>query len=285
MVQRLKVFLPWILFGITLATTTFVGAQLQGVNLLTRPGAFAVGLPYALGLLGILCCHELGHYFAAKRYGVSVSRPFFIPVPFGMGTFGAVIDMKEDPPSRRALFDVAVAGPLAGLIVAIPLFIVGLHFSSAAPHSNLFLNSVSDPATGQTPALFAVLSNMMVGSPLHQGHIVALGALAHAGWLGIWLTALNLLPIGQLDGGHIARAMFGHGPAAEIGEWCIYSLLLIAFLMLPGLRAWALILAICSGQVSGPLRNERRISWKRKLLGYGTFAIMLAVLIPVSHLH
>src|ERR1700704_7034538 len=94
-----------------------------------EPGRFAVGLPYSIGLLSILGVHELGHYFAAKYHGMRVTPPYFIPVPFGLGTFGAFIQMKSPPENRRALFDVAVAGPLAGLVVAIPAALIGLHHS------------------------------------------------------------------------------------------------------------------------------------------------------------
>ena len=111
---------PWVnglLFALTILTTTWAGAAHQGINLLHEPARFAVGLPYALGLLAILGVHELGHYFMARYHGIRVTLPFFIPVPFALGTFGAFIEMRSRAENRRALFDVAVAGPLAGLVV------------------------------------------------------------------------------------------------------------------------------------------------------------------------
>src|SRR5262245_40395490 len=124
---------PWVnalLFGLTVLTTTWAGAAHQGVDLLRNPGQFAVGLPYALGLLAILGIHELGHYFAARSHGIHVTPPYFIPVPFALGTFGAFIQMRSPVENRRALFDMAVAGPLAGLVVAIPLLLIGLQSST-----------------------------------------------------------------------------------------------------------------------------------------------------------
>jgi membrane-associated protease RseP (regulator of RpoE activity) len=277
---RIRQLLPWILFLLTLLTTTFVGAAIQGVNLLQHPGAFQLGLPYSLGLLSILVAHEFGHYFAAKRHKMQVSRPHFIPVPFGMGTFGAVIDMKDEAPSRRALFDVAAAGPIAGLIVAIPVFLIGLHLSATQPH---FFNRVADPTTGSTPILFASLAKLFVGSPFHAGHAVVLSGLAYAGWLGIWLTGLNLLPIGQLDGGHISRAMFGADLAEDIGEFALYSLMVVSVLLLPGLRIWAVIVALMGSQAPAKLKSERAIPLRRRVLGYAVFGLMLLVILPAPH--
>jgi Zn-dependent protease len=121
MERPVRWWLHALLFVLTMFTTTLAGAAHQGVNLLAEPARFAVGLPYAIGLLLILGLHELGHYFAARYHGMTVTPPFFIPIPFGLGTFGAFIQMRSPAENRRALFDVAVAGPLAGLIVAIPL--------------------------------------------------------------------------------------------------------------------------------------------------------------------
>lgn len=120
----------WCLFALTVLTTIWAGAAQQGVNLLREPERFAAGLPYAIGLLGILGVHELGHYFAARWHGMRVTPPFFIPVPFGLGTFGAFIQMRSPAEDRRALFDVAVAGPLAGLAIAVPALWLGLQTST-----------------------------------------------------------------------------------------------------------------------------------------------------------
>jgi Zn-dependent protease len=117
-------WLHWLLFVATIATTTWAGALPAGVNLLQQPERFAVGLPYSLGFLLILGAHEMGHYLTARRYGIQVTPPFFVPVPFALGTFGAFIKIKSITPNRRSLFDVAVAGPLSGLVFAIPALLI-----------------------------------------------------------------------------------------------------------------------------------------------------------------
>jgi membrane-associated protease RseP (regulator of RpoE activity) len=118
--KPVRPWLHWLLFGLTLITTTWAGASHQGVDLAQEPGRFTVGLPYSIGLLLILGVHELGHFFMARRHAMDVTPPYFIPVPFKLGTFGAFIQMRSPPANRRALFDVAVAGPLARLVIAIP---------------------------------------------------------------------------------------------------------------------------------------------------------------------
>src|SRR5574337_2051738 len=126
---RSGVWLNILLLLATLVTTVFVGAANRGADLLADPWSIAQGLPFAITLLSILGIHELGHYFTARRYGITVTLPYFIPAPVGLGTFGAFIKMKSPVTDRRALFDVGIAGPLAGLCVALPAIVVGLRWS------------------------------------------------------------------------------------------------------------------------------------------------------------
>ena len=128
--RPVRAWLHWLLFALTVITTTWAGARHHGGGSWDDPGTWLAGIPYALGLMLILGVHELGHYFAARRHGMAVTPPFFIPVPFGLGTFGAFIQLRSRPENRRALFDMAVAGPLAGLAVAIPALLLGLRSSS-----------------------------------------------------------------------------------------------------------------------------------------------------------
>src|SRR5215469_11473349 len=130
-------WLHWLLLGLTVITTTWAGAAHQGIDLAREPARFGAGLPYAVGLLLILGVHELGHFFMARRHGMNVTPPYFIPVPFGLGTFGAFIKMRSPAENRQALFDVAVAGPLAGLAVAVPAFMIGLRSSAIAGDGGL----------------------------------------------------------------------------------------------------------------------------------------------------
>ena len=208
--KPVRPWLHWLLFGLTVITTTWAGASHLGVDLVQQPGLFVVGLPYSVGLLLILGVHELGDFFMARRHAMDVTPPYFIPVPFGLGTFGAFIEMRSSPANRKALFDVAVAGPLAGLVIAVPALLLGLRSSSISPGGDDTLShGFLHGATVGSSILFTVLTKISLGDAAQYGALVHLSPLAFAGWLGLFITALNLLPVGQLDGGHITRAMFG----------------------------------------------------------------------------
>jgi membrane-associated protease RseP (regulator of RpoE activity) len=276
----------WLLFGLTILTTTWAGAAHQGVDLLREPMRFAVGLPYSLGLLTILGVHELGHYFAARWHEIRVTPPFFIPVPFALGTFGAFIQMRSPTENRRALFDVAVAGPLAGLVIAIPALLIGLQ-DSAVLQGRMVDEGTAQRFVGGTSAgsslLFAMIAKAALPDALRHGYVLQLSPLAFAGWLGLLVTALNLLPIGQLDGGHTARAMFGQRIGGMISTLAMWSLLLLALFVWPGLLMWALIVFFIAGRGTPPLNDLVPISPGRKWLGYATFAILVLILVPLPH--
>jgi membrane-associated protease RseP (regulator of RpoE activity) len=165
------------------------------------------GLAFSGTLMGILLCHELGHYIVARRRGVDVSPPYFIPLPpmISLGTMGAVIRMNKPIDDRAALFDVGAAGPIAGLVVAIPLLVVGLSLSHVGPS----LPGGSASQEGNS-ILYALLKYLVFGRWLPaDGVDVQLHPMAFAAWVGLLITMINLMPIGQLDGGHIARAALG----------------------------------------------------------------------------
>ena len=281
--RPIRPWLHWLLFGLTFLTTTWAGALHQGINLLREPERFAAGLPYSIGLLLILGLHELGHYFTARRHGMRVTPPFFIPVPFALGTFGAFIQMRSPPETRRTLFDVAVAGPLAGLVVAVPALLIGL------PDSEVIADSAEPAEHGfhgtsvGSSLLFALLSKLALGEELQYGYVLRLSPLAFAGWLGLLVTALNLLPIGQLDGGHMARAMFGTRVGSAISSVAMWSLLLLAIFVWPGLLFWAILVFFIAGRGAPPLNDLSPISASRKALGYATFLILALILIPLPH--
>ncbi|MBW8781395.1 MAG: site-2 protease family protein [Verrucomicrobia bacterium] len=282
MEHRVRPWLHGLLFGLTLLTTTWAGAAQAGVNLLAEPGRFAVGLPYSLTLLAILGVHELGHYWVARRYQMDVTPPYFVPVPFALGTFGAFIQMRSPSENRRMLFDVAVAGPFAGLIIAIPALLVGLHYSTV-------LTAVeADAATQGTSTgssiLFALLAKLSLGDALPPGGAVQLGPLAFAGWLGLFITGLNLLPIGQLDGGHIARAMFGSRGGMIISVIAMWSLVLLGIFVWPGLLVWALLIFFIAGRGTPPLNDLTPVGHRRLWLGFLAFLILLLVMVPVPRM-
>jgi len=209
------------LFVATLLTTTFAGAVVAGTIPFDDPlslftgsyplpphlvSAWAAGLSFSLPLLAILLCHELGHYLAARRYDIDVSPPYFIPVPLFptfIGTMGAFIRLRSVLNDRRQLFDIGVWGPIAGFVVALPVLLLGVAESHAAPGHG--------PATGlllpmgtQTWILGDSPITLVARHVFHDGaKAVIVGPLAFAGWVGMFVTMLNLLPMGQLDGGHI----------------------------------------------------------------------------------
>lgn len=283
MERRVFPWVNWLLFGLTILTTTWAGAAHQGVNLLREPERFAVGLPYALGLLAILGVHELGHYFVAKRHGINVTPPYFIPVPFALGTFGAFIQMKSPTENRRALFDVAVAGPLAGLVVAIPALLIGLRYSTLIPGDASIQPHMMGGTSVGSSILFAALAKLSLGQTLEAGHVLRLSPLAFAGWLGLFVTALNLLPIGQLDGGHMARAMFGSRVGRTISTVAMWTLFLLALFVWPGLFMWVLIVFFIAGRGTPPLNDVTPVTTGRRWLGYATFLILALILAPLPH--
>lgn len=197
-----RVLLHAALFVATLFTTTAHGAlYVHGGSIFP----LADGLPYSIPLMTILVCHELGHYFAARLHGVPATLPFFVPLPpqVGLGTLGALI-MQGETADRRKLIDIGAAGPLAGLVVAIPVLAYGLAQSEVRGLAGMGMQEGNS-------ILYAALKYAVKGEWLpHDGRDVMLHPTALAGWAGLLVTMLNLLPIGQLDGGHIATAYFGN---------------------------------------------------------------------------
>ena len=191
------------------------------------------GWPFAVPLLLILLVHEFGHYFAARLHHVEASLPFFIPMPVlsPFGTMGAVISMKGRIKSRNALLDIGASGPLAGLVIAIPVLVIGLMSSEVKPITG------SGIQEGQS-LLYLLMKRIVVG-PIPPGHDVFLSPTALAGWTGLFVTSLNLIPIGQLDGGHIAYAVFGRR-ARYVSAITLVTTLLLTL----GSLSWILIAVI-----------------------------------------
>ena len=215
-----------VLFVLTFITTAMAGAFQLGADPISDPRSIRAGFPFAVTLLSILLIHELGHYFLSRVHGVRATLPYFIPAPpFLIGTFGAFIRMKSPPPSRRALFDVGAAGPWAGLCVAIPAVLVGLRLSEVRPlamhEGGLVLGD---------SILFSFLTRLALGVTPDDATIL-LHPIALAGWFGLFVTFLNLLPVGQLDGGHVAYAMFGRWH-----RWV--SRAFVAVIAVLGFRGW-----------------------------------------------
>ncbi len=176
---------------------------MAGYDPTQNPAYLLEGIPFSFSLLLILGTHEMGHYVAARIHGVPATLPLFIPgPPVFIGTFGAVIRMKGPILRKHALFDVGVSGPIVGFIFAIGAVVVGLHYSEVVSKDGIVGINLG------TPMLFEFLTLMVIGD-IPDDYDIVLHPIAFAGWVGFFITALNLIPIGQLDGGHVAYAMYG----------------------------------------------------------------------------
>ncbi len=209
-----RVWLHVVLLGLTLVTTTLFGALAfadvptaarngSPLDLLTHPAFIRAGLSFSLPLLFILLVHEMGHYLACRHHRLDATLPFFLPVPFGIGTFGAFIRIKSPLRAKRELLDVGAAGPLAGFLAALPVLWLGIAASQPTPVL---------PETGLLifgePLAFKLLARV-IHPQLALGGDLYLHPTGFAAWFGLFATALNLLPFGQLDGGHVTYALFG----------------------------------------------------------------------------
>jgi membrane-associated protease RseP (regulator of RpoE activity) len=285
-VKPSRLWLAVLLFALTVASTVLVGGQ--DLNYETGEAFFnlGAGLAFSAALLGILLAHELGHYIVARREGVAVSYPFFIPMPlFLLGTMGAFISIKEPVPNRRALLAIAIAGPLAGLAVAVPVLLLGLALSPVRNTAELqaALPNVSFFTEGNS-LLYAAAKILVFGRFLPSGgEDVYMHPVALAGWAGLLVTGLNLLPAGQLDGGHIFFALFGPRAAMIMSMVVAVALLGLGFLW-NGWFLWAVLVALL-GQQRSPLLNEvspLRGPW-RALAAAGLIVFVLVFTpVPIS---
>jgi len=274
------------------AETSALGRQLLGragdplqamLIVLRTPQLWLIGLPYAAALLSILGVHEMGHYVAARRHKADVTLPYFIPMPIGLGTMGAVIRLKSPIKNRRQLFDIGVAGPLAGLAVAVPLLIIGLATSPVV--------YIGRPLAGGQEGnsiLYLLLKLITKGQILPGGgYDVSINAIAFAGWFGLIVTMINLLPIGQLDGGHIIFSLFGRK------QWQI-AIVAQVLLLLGGLYLafttrellnvwllWAVLAQVFGLRHPPPLDDLTPLDRKRRFIGYATIVIFFLILTPL----
>jgi membrane-associated protease RseP (regulator of RpoE activity) len=268
---------------LTVVTTTIVGSQIAGIDVSQLNSDFTLifnGLPYALGLITILGIHELGHYFTARFHKISSTPPYFIPVPFFLGTFGAFIKMQSPIPNRKALFDIGIAGPLAGFIATLPLIIWGLNNSEVVPMTDK-TGLLNPNALNPTYSiLLALLSKLALGSELTTNSALDLHPVAVAGLLGLIVTALNLMPVGQLDGGHIVHAMFGQRTAVLIGQISRFLLLILSFIRQEFLL-WAIILFIMPLIDEPALNDVSELDNGRDFIGLMSIALLLLIILPL----
>lgn len=262
----------------TIFTTTIAGALQEGVNPLREPLLIYRGLPFSLTLILILGTHELGHFIVSKKRGVKATLPYFIPAPppIILGTFGAFIKMKSPLPNRNVLLDIGIAGPLAGFIIAIPVTILGLWLSKVT----IATGEPSGPGISLgAPIIFSLLTHWVLGIT-SESHDILLHPIAFAGWIGLFVTALNLLPVGQLDGGHIIYSLFQkrHRLIAS-GAYC--GLIYLGFKW-PGWFIWGVLLISLFGlRHPQPIDPFTPLDRKRKILGLIGIIIFILSFTPV----
>jgi membrane-associated protease RseP (regulator of RpoE activity) len=265
-----------ILLATTFLTTLVSGALMSGINPLRHPEQVWIGLQFSLPLLAILGVHEMGHYLAGRRHRVDVTLPYFIPflpIPPNPGTMGAIIKIRSPFPTRNALMDIGAAGPLAGAAVALPVLFVGLMLSHVRTVAGIDANHfrLGEP-------LILKAANWLVFGALPKEADVVLHPVAYAGWIGLLVTMLNLIPSGQLDGGHIAYALFGRR-YEEAARLIPYALLFMG-LVNPSWFLWAAILFIIGTSHPDPVFDDVPLSRGRKAVGAASFLLFLLTFTP-----
>ena len=254
------------LFILTIFSTYYVGVLSDG---------WVKAIWYSLGIITILLTHEMGHYLMAKRHGVPTTLPYFIPIPLPpFGTMGAVIKMEGKIPHRRALFDVGVAGPLAGLVMIVPAILIGLRLSPIVEIASLGGGTM----TLGDSLLFSFLARISIGS-LPAGQDVLLHPLAFAGWVGLLVTALNLLPVGQLDGGHIMYALFWKKSKALSTVFYVIFIFICLFYY----AGWLLFIVVLTFVRRHPPTMDDVIPLdnKRKVIGIFALVVFILAFTPV----
>ena len=284
--EQPRLWLHALLFGATVLTTLYAGAGMaEG-----RPSddlwwpLFHLwrGWPFALGLLSILLAHELGHYFVSRHHGVARSLPYFIPLPLPdflgnvLGTMGAVILMKAPVTNRRVMLDVGAAGPIIGTLVAIPVLLIGLSLSHVEP-------IVTDQAymLEGSSLLYLGLKFLVFGRWLPGGGLdVFIHPVAFAGWAGLLVTSLNLIPAGQFDGGHIVYSILGE--RAQRFTWPLIGVLFaLGVIFWQGWLIWAFLVLLLGQRHPGPLDSVTVLDGRRKVVAATALVLFVLTFTPI----
>lgn len=274
--------LPLALFLLTILTTLWAGAYqaysgpIRGpvAFLLEQPGELRHGVPFAATLLFILVTHELGHFVMSKIHHVPASLPLFIPgPPYFIGTFGAIIRLRGPIMDRRALFDIGVAGPLAGFVVAFVALVIGLGLSTVVDRTATYGLQLGEPL------LLKFMAWLIIGSLPPEADVL-LHPSAFAAWFGLFVTSLNLLPVGQLDGGHVAYALWGDRQRA-MAFAVIPLLIILGFFGWPGWFLWAFMAGIW-GLAHPPVMDPHvPLGRTRTIVGWIALAVFILTFAPV----
>ncbi len=284
--ERPRLWVHALLFGATVLTTLYVGAGMLDArppdDLWWPLFHFWKGWPFSLSLLSILLSHELGHYFAGRFHRVPVSLPYFVPLPIPdflgniLGTMGAVIRMKGAVHNRRVMLDIGAAGPIAGMLVAIPILVLGLSMSElkAIPlHEPSLLEGNS--------LIYGLIKYIMFGRWLPSGGMdVFIHPVAFAGWAGLLVTSFNLIPTGQLDGGHVLHSLVGD--RARRLTWPIILILAaLGLLVWQGWLLWATLVFLFGQRHPGPLDSVTSLDIRRKIIAVAVLAVFVLTFTPV----
>lgn len=280
---------PWVnvlLFVATCFTVATMHLPVHSADELVRlgredPRLLFAGVPFAATLMSILLAHEMGHYLVARRNGVRQTLPFFIPAPTLLGTLGALIFLRSRPPNRRVLLDIAVAGPYAGLVLAVPAVAWGLAHSTAAAAP------VGDIVLGRS--LLFDLMRLVFGP---GGEHLVLHPTAEAGWYGLFITSLNLIPAGQLDGGHVTYTLFGRAHALVSLATAIALLVAgTAMLIAPDLEtaritgglwtSWAALLLLFGLRHAEVVDPALPLSRSQRTRAYAALALFAVTFMPI----
>ncbi len=269
-------FLHLVLFLATVVTTIIAGALQQGVDPIADPWQLWRGIPFSFTLLLILGTHEMGHYLVSRKHLLDVTLPYFIPappIPFIIGTFGAFIRIRSPMQDKLALLDVGCAGPLTGVLMAVPVLLVGLNLSTVT----VMAGGTHGLVLGE-PLLFKFLSWLTFGPLPPEAHII-LHPVAFAGWIGLLVTALNLIPVGQLDGGHVSYALFPTHHR-QISITCLFLLVACGFWFWHGWLMWAMLLYFLGLRHPPPYHSWVPLDGPRRLLGFITIIIFILTFTP-----
>jgi len=279
--KRRSVWVNIILLMATVFTTTLAGAlqwvdidMADWINMFSLQYLWQGFIFFSVPLLLILGVHEMGHYYASKKHHVDASLPYFIPLPppFLLGTFGALISTREPIPNRKALLDIGVAGPLCGFLVAIPISLIGFFLMQQQP--------IPVPSNGANISLIPPLLLQWMQNLFSISGNYVIHPTLFAGWVGIFLTAVNLLPAGQLDGGHIARAILKE--KHKYISWVVIFVLAGLSFFYTGWLMFAIIILLFIGtQHQPPLNEITKLDTRRKILGLAILIIFILSFAPI----
>ncbi len=263
-----------VLFLLTFVSTLAVGAIHSGVDPVKEPQNILQGLPFSFSLLLILLVHEFAHYITSRRYGIEASLPYFIPAPTLFGTLGAFIKMRSGITTKNALMDIGSSGPIAGFVVSVAAVFFGLQYSEirAIPFDTDGMMVLGDSL------LFTALTRIVLGN-IPDAYGIYLHPAAFAGWIGLFVTSLNLIPAGQLDGGHISYAILGerHGLLSK----AVIGLLVVMGYFFQGWLIWAALLYFLGSKHPPILLPEMPLDPNRKAVGMIALLIFILTFIPI----